>query len=251
MGPQAGVDAAQRLRQPPGLHLVVADGQQEVGRRQAGVEPDGLLQRVDGLVPPAPGEPLAADQEMVQGRDRGPAGGQLFLPRPAVGVAEPGQERGASQVVGGGRIVGSQPRRAVEDLQSRGRLDGPGEDQQQVVTPLDDRPLLDVRQRTGQFAGQGPALGRPSAVSRSRPTAPRGPRPGTARGPPPGSARTRRRRAGPGPAGRRTGRTALARYAPAPRGPGDPAPCRASPRPLRGMRSSGPPGPGSATCLPA
>ena len=163
---QAGVDAAQRLRQPPGLHLVVADGKQEMGRRQAGVEPDGLLERVDGRVPPALDEPLAADQEVIQCRDRGSAGGQLLLPGPAVGIAEPGQERGASQVVGGGRIIRAQTCRAVEDLQPRGRLDGPGEDQQQVVTPLDDRPLLDVRDRIGQLAGQGPALVRRSAGSR-------------------------------------------------------------------------------------
>src|SRR5215471_636459 len=99
MSPQAAIDAAQRLAQSPGLDLVVAHGQEELGGREVGVELGGLLQRVDGLLPSAVDQPLAADQEVVQGRNERPAAGQPLFPLPTGGVAEPAEALGAAQVV--------------------------------------------------------------------------------------------------------------------------------------------------------
>ena len=90
--------------QPPGLDVVVADGQQELGGGLVGVEPHRRLERADRLAPSTLRQPLAADQEVVQRGGGGPPGGQLFLALLTRDVAGPGQAIGAAEVVGRGRL---------------------------------------------------------------------------------------------------------------------------------------------------
>src|SRR5262249_35198250 len=100
MAPDAGIHAGPGRAQLRGSLVVVADGQQEVGRGLLEVPLHGRLEQADGVGESAAGGELAAAQEGVQRRDRLERLGGSTLAVPAGAVARAFEASGAAEVVG-------------------------------------------------------------------------------------------------------------------------------------------------------